>query len=193
MRRRRRALNRQEILKELKQAILVPHTAAGGKGELRYPYEKLFRSIQFAMMDNCAREYAFCLQFFGMSEERAIKFFSEVMGKAMGLLLKHEETRIANWYDGISLVLCARVVGEYQKSLRSQNIPCLEPYYGRLLGIIWPRFAHIVQLNVASIEQVDPSRLPKSQPLQPHFIVRRYAEYSGALLVLNEGVDFEEV
>ena len=89
------------------------------------------------MMDNCAREYAFCLQFFGMSEERAIKFFSEVMGKTMGLLLKHEETRIANWYDGISLVLCARVIGEYQKSLQSQNIPCLEPYYGRLLGIIW--------------------------------------------------------
>lgn len=34
-----------------------------------------------------------------MTEERAIKFFSEVMGKTMGLLLKHEETRIANWYE----------------------------------------------------------------------------------------------
>jgi hypothetical protein len=188
--------NRAAILTELKQPILVPHTAKeGGKEgkETRYPYEKLFRSIQFAMMDNCAREYAFCLQFFGMNDERAIKFFSEVMGKTMGLLLKHEETRIANWYDSISLVLCARVIGEYQKSLRSQNIPCLEPYYGRLLGIIWPRFEYIVHLHVASIAEVNPSKIPKSQPLQPHYIVRRYAEYSGALLVLNEHVDFQEV
>lgn len=37
-----------------------------------------------------------------MTEERAIKFFSEVMGKTMGLLLKHEETRIANWYESDS-------------------------------------------------------------------------------------------
>lgn len=35
-----------------------------------------------------------------------------------------------------------------QRSLRKTFIPCLEPYYNRLLGLIWPRFNYIVQLNV---------------------------------------------
>jgi hypothetical protein len=184
--------DRASILSELEAPILVPHMKEGGK-ELRFPYEKLFRSMQYALMDNCAREFVFCMVFFCMPENRAVKLFHDVMGKTMAHILKHEETRIATCFDSISLVLCARIVKEYQKSLEAQGIACIEPYYKKLLGFIWPRFAHIVSLNTASIGQLDPSKLPKSQPLQPHYIVRRYAEYSGALLVLNEGADFTEV
>ena len=35
------------------------------------------------MMDNSAREYLFCLEFFGMPEERALKFFGEVMVRSL--------------------------------------------------------------------------------------------------------------
>eukprot|EP00039_Didymoeca_costata_P026084 m.14879 g.14879 ORF g.14879 m.14879 type:complete len:694 (+) comp5237_c0_seq1:102-2183(+) len=189
--------NRATILEELEAPILVPHAAkeakeSGGKGSVRYPYEKLFRSMQFAMMDNSAREFLFGCEFFGMQDDRCVKFFSDLMGKTMALLLKHEETRIANWYDSISLVLCARIIHEYKKKLLADNIPCLEPYFSHLLALIYPRFSQIVDLNVASIAAVDPSKL-NSIDARPHFIVRRYAEYSGALLLLNEGVELTEV
>jgi len=134
----------------------------------------------------------FCLEFFGMPEERALKFFGEVMIKTISMLVQHEKDRIATWYDSISLVLCAKIISEYQRSLRKALIPCLEPYYAHLLRDIWPRFEHIVQLNVESIKQVNPSKLPSLDP-RPHYIVRRYAEYSSALLLLNEGADFPQI
>ena len=151
---------RASILKELEAPIIVPHTgkATKDKGPARYPYEILFRSIQFAMKENCAREFLFCNEFFGMADADSVKLFHEVMGKTMALMLSHEKARIAAWFDSISLVLCARILNDYQKSLRNQNIPCVEPYYKKLLELIWPRFMQIIDLNAASIAQAEPSK-----------------------------------
>ena len=38
-----------------------------------------------------------------------------------------------------------------------------------LLGILWPRFNHILDLNVASIRDTDPSRLG-SVDTRPHYV-----------------------
>lgn len=45
---------------------------------------------------------------------------------------------------------------------------------------------------VCSVQGVEPQKLPKVDT-RPHYIVRRYAEYFGALLGLNEDVHFDPV
>lgn len=179
--------NRGAVLQELEAPILVPHTKKGE--DTRYPYERLFRSLQFALRDASAREFLFCVEFFRIKEAAAIKFFGQVMGKTLHHLLKHEETHIESWFDSLSVVLCCRIITTYQNGLLAQNIPCLTPFYEQLLAYFWPRFKAIVSLNGNSIQAVDIARLPQADS-RPHFIVRRYAEYSGALLELNDGPAF---
>jgi hypothetical protein len=140
---------------------------------------------------------------------------------------------VATTFDSIGLVLCCRIISEYQKSLVEKNIPCLNEFYTSLLGLFWPRFDVIikvseqdgrctvfavfgdlhtvygkssdprlsvpfvpavgcVQMNRASIEAVNPAALT-AVDTRPHYIVRRYAEFSGSLLSLNEGGRFEQV
>ena len=192
--------SRVDILKELRSPIIDPQAvkdSGKGKGnkEQRFAYEDLFRSMQYAMMECCGREFVFCSQFFGRGHgdakggEDVYELFDAAMGKTNRLLLTHEETRIAKAYDSISLVLCARIIKKYQFIVGNN---CLNNYYDRLLAVLWPRFEHIIDMNHASIAETDPSKLANVDT-RPHYIVRRYAEYSGALLVLNDESKFGEV
>lgn len=146
-----------------------------------------------SLIQTSAREFLFCLEFFSIKEASSLKFFGEVMGKSMGLLLKHEEMRVAGWFDAISLVICCRILDEYEKKLDAQNIPCLKPYFQRLTGLLWPRFKYIVDLHAQSVATVDQAKLGKIDS-RPHYVVRRYAEFSGGLLKLQAaGVASAEV
>eukprot|EP00038_Savillea_parva_P020732 m.32256 g.32256 ORF g.32256 m.32256 type:complete len:710 (+) comp4878_c0_seq1:290-2419(+) len=184
--------NRSSVIKELEEPILVPHAAKDAGKEARYPYEKLFRSLMFALMDTSSREFLFSVDFFKIKEEAALKFFHEVMGRSLSLVLKHEEARVATTFDSIGLVLCCRILSEYQQSLAEKNIPCLNDFIEKLLGLFWPRFDVIIEMNRASIDAINPSALA-TVDTRPHYIVRRYAEFSGSLLLLNEGGRFEHV
>ena len=56
----------------------------------QYPYESLFRSTLFALMDNCCREYLFVVDFFGLTPNTAQTFFDAIMGKTLAYLLVSE-------------------------------------------------------------------------------------------------------
>lgn len=184
--------SRREVLRDLEAPILVPHTLKDTGKDSRFPYEKLFRSLHFALLDTSCREFLFSIEFFKIKEVAALRFFQEVMGRALTLAQKHEESRVANTFDSIGLVLCCRIISEYQASLADKNIPCLDDFYKNLLGLFWPRFKAIIELNRASIEIIDPATLTDVDT-RPHYIVRRYAEFSGSLLSLNEDGRFEQV
>eukprot|EP00040_Diaphanoeca_grandis_P031827 m.191310 g.191310 ORF g.191310 m.191310 type:complete len:698 (+) comp32425_c0_seq1:236-2329(+) len=186
--------DRGAVLNELETPILVPHTAKDGKGkDPRHPYESLFRSLHMALRDACAREFLFCVDFFRIKESAAKTFFDDVMDKTLMHLLKAEESHIEVWFDSISVVLCCRILAAYKAELLQKNIPCLETFYTRLLGMLWPRFTQIVALHASSIEAVDAQRLT-NMDTRPHYIVRRYAEFSGALLELNDNNNnFKEI
>lgn len=113
-------------------------------------------------------------------------------GKSLALILKHVESHSQACYDGISVLLCLRIITAYQEKLREQNIPCLESFYKRLQDMLWPRFTLIVELNAESVQNCDPSKLG-SVDTRPHYVVRRYAEYSGAFLSINEGIASQRV
>eukprot|EP00053_Salpingoeca_punica_P012338 m.110516 g.110516 ORF g.110516 m.110516 type:complete len:701 (-) comp15917_c0_seq1:1262-3364(-) len=183
--------DRGKVLQELESPILVP-LAVKERDDIRLPYERIFRSFQYALLDNCAREFLFCSEFFSVKDARAYEFFKTVMGKTLALLQKHIETYVQTTYDSISLVLCARICSAYEDIMNKKNIPCLQPYFESCLEMIWPRFTTIINLNTESVKLTDPQKLAAADT-RPHYIVRRYAEYSGALLSLQEGKVYEQV
>lgn len=76
--------NRGEILnQQLEAPILVPHA----QQNIHYSYEALFRSEQYALVDNACREYLFGTEFFIVHGTQAQDLFNQIMGKTMTLLI----------------------------------------------------------------------------------------------------------
>ncbi|GCB84552.1 hypothetical protein scyTo_0025054, partial [Scyliorhinus torazame] len=58
-------------------------------------------------------------------------------------------------------------------------------YWDTLLEILWPRFEHILELNIQSIGNTDPQKLG-ALDTRPHYVTRRYAEFSSAIVSIND-------
>lgn len=90
-------------------------------------------------------------------------------------------------------------------------------YWDTLLDLLWPRFEHILELHIQSIQSTDPQRLgfldtrphyvrrgvmgggacvlcaPSPNPDTPPQITRRYAEFSSAIVSINQTFPNEKV
>jgi len=73
-----------------------------------------------------------------------------------------------------------------------RNCPVMDAYWDSLLGILYPRFEYVLRLNVQSIRECEPQRLGTID-VRPHYITRRYAEFSAALVGLNESFSSDGV
>ncbi|XP_041480934.1 vacuolar protein sorting-associated protein 52 homolog [Lytechinus variegatus] len=183
--------NRGNILTSgLEASIILPHAAQ--KDDTKHTFESLFRSQHFALLDNCCREYLFVCDFFMVSGSNAQDLFTNILGKTLSMFLKHMDTYTNECYDSIAVFLCIHIIQRYRVLMHKRSVPALDKYWETLLEMLWPRFKLIVELNVQSIHEMDPQKLG-SIDVRPHYITRRYAEYSGAIVNLNETFPDERV
>lgn len=54
---------------------------------LQYPYETLFRSQHYALLDNGCREFLFLSDFFMVTGNSALDLFNSIMGKTLSMIL----------------------------------------------------------------------------------------------------------
>ncbi|XP_027766004.1 vacuolar protein sorting-associated protein 52 homolog, partial [Empidonax traillii] len=168
---------------ELEAPIIVPHAAQ--KSDLRYPFESLFRSQHYALLDTSCREFAFLSEFFLVSGNSAQELFDAVMGKTLAMFLRHMEGFVSDCYDGIAVFLCIHLVLRFRGIMAKRNVPAVDRYWGSLLALLWPRFEHILELHIQSIQSTDPQKLGFLDT-RPHYITRRYAEFSSAIVSINQ-------
>jgi hypothetical protein len=74
---------RADLLTDLEAPALVPHAWNGPP----LPYEALFRSLIFTLVDNACREYLFLGDFFLVKSSILMDLFHQVMGKTLGQML----------------------------------------------------------------------------------------------------------
>ncbi|ELK16637.1 Vacuolar protein sorting-associated protein 52 like protein [Pteropus alecto] len=173
---------------ELEAPILVPHTAQ--RGEQRYPFEALFRSQHYALLDNSCREYLFICEFFVVSGPAAHDLFHAVMGRTLSMTLKHLESYLTDCYDAIAVFLCIHIVLRFRNIAAKRDVPALDRYWEQVLALLWPQFELILEMNVQSVRSTDPQRLG-GLDTRPHYITRRYAEFSSALVSINQTIPNE--
>ncbi|XP_053985995.1 vacuolar protein sorting-associated protein 52 homolog [Hylaeus anthracinus] len=178
--------NRGDVLtSQLEAPIIVPHTAS----KTKYHYEALFRSEQYALVDNACREYLFLTEFFKVRGTQAMDIFNQVMAKTLNLMVKNLQSFVDDCYDTIALFLCLHLVMRYQLTCHKRAVPALDKYWDNMNSVIWPRFEYVFQLNIQSIKDCDPLKLNKETG--PHYITRRYAEFSAAMISVVEGFPCE--
>ncbi|XP_020790118.1 vacuolar protein sorting-associated protein 52 homolog [Boleophthalmus pectinirostris] len=168
---------------ELEGPILVPHTAQ--RGDCRYPYETLFRSQHFALLDNGCREFLFLCDFFMVTGNSSLDLFNCIMGKTLAMFLKSMSTYVSDCYDSIAIFLCIHIILRFRAITAKRNIPALDKYWEAVLELLWPRFELILEMNIHSIRNTDPQRLGVLDT-RPHYITRRYAEFSSAIVSINQ-------
>lgn len=120
-----------------------------------------------------------------------MRIFNKVMEKTLNLVSKNLQSFVDDCYDTIALFLCLHLVMRYQLTCHKRAVPALDKYWDHLTKIIWPRFEFIFQLNIQSIKDCDPSKFNKETG--PHYITRRYAEFSAAMVSIVEGFPCEGV
>ncbi|KAL7975974.1 hypothetical protein Chor_011742 [Crotalus horridus] len=145
---------------ELEGSIIVPHSAQ--KSDVRYPFESLFRSQHYALLDNSCREYLFLCDFFLVAGTPALDLFNAVMGKTLAMFLKHMDAYVSDCYDSIAIFLCIHIVLRFKALVAKRNVPAID-----------------------NIQSTDPQKLGFLDT-RPHYITRRYAEFSSAIVSINQ-------
>ncbi|XP_071386035.1 vacuolar protein sorting-associated protein 52 homolog isoform X2 [Centroberyx affinis] len=153
--------------------------------KVQYPYETLFRSQHYALLDNGCREFLFLSDFFMVAGNSALDLFNSIMGKTLSMFLKSMSTYVSDCYDSIAVFLCIHIILRFRAITAKRNIPALDKYWEAVLELLWPRFELILEMNIHSIRNTDPQKLGVLDT-RPHYITRRYAEFSSAIVSINQ-------
>ncbi|KAK1155019.1 hypothetical protein AOXY_G27338 [Acipenser oxyrinchus oxyrinchus] len=103
----------------------------------------------------------------------------------LSVLQKHISTYVSDCYDSIAVFLSIHIILRFKAITAKRNIPAIDKYWETVLEILWPRFELILELNIQSIRNTDPQRLG-TLDTRPHYITRRYAEFSSAIVSINQ-------
>ncbi|ESP04479.1 hypothetical protein LOTGIDRAFT_223857 [Lottia gigantea] len=143
-------------------------------------------------MDNSCREYLFLVDFFMVTGNSAQNLFDSVMGKTLTMFMKQMEEYVHDCYDSIAIFLSIHIIFRYRSIIQKRNVSGLDRYWDALLKILWPKFEQIINLNIQSVRDCDPSKLGQID-VRPHYITRRYAEFSAAIVGINQSFPNEHV
>ncbi|KAL6351254.1 hypothetical protein AAG906_031840 [Vitis piasezkii] len=168
---------RISILKEIDQPALIPHIAEASS--TKYPYEVLFRSLHKLLMDTASSEYLFCDDFFG--EEN---IFYEIFAGPFAVIDEHFNSILPNCFDAIGLMLMIRIIHQHQLVMSRRRIPCLDSYLDKVNISLWPRFKMVFDMHLNSLRNANVRALWEDD-IHPHYVMRRYAEFTSSLIHLN--------
>ncbi|KAG7033407.1 Vacuolar protein sorting-associated protein 52 A [Cucurbita argyrosperma subsp. argyrosperma] len=169
--------DRIKILKEIDEPALIPHIAEASS--IKYPYEVLFRSLHKLLMDTATSEYKFCDVFFG--EE---SMFHEIFAGPFAVIDEHFNSILPNSYDAIGLMLMILIIHLHQLIMSRRRIPCLDSYLDKVNIALWPRFKMVFDMHLSSLRNANVKTLWEDD-VHPHYVMRRYAEFTASLMHLN--------
>lgn len=169
--------DRLNILKEIDEPALIPHIAEASSR--KYPYEVLFRSLHKLLMDSASSEYLFCGDFFG---EESI--FGEIFAGPLLVIDEHFNTILSNCFDAIGLMLMICIIHRHQVIMSRRRIPCLDSYLDKVNISLWPRFKMVFDMHLNSLRNANVRSLWEDD-VHPHYVMRRYAEFTASLIHLN--------
>ncbi|KAL0383376.1 UNVERIFIED_CONTAM: Vacuolar protein sorting-associated protein 52 A [Sesamum calycinum] len=165
------------ILKEIDESALIPHIAEASSK--KYPYEVLFRSMHKLLMDTAASEYLFCDEFFGEQP-----MFYDIFAGPFAVVDEHLNTILPNCFDAIVLAFSVSYLCFPQLIMSRRRIPCLDSYLDKVNISLWPRFKMVFDMHLNSLRNANVRTLWEDD-VHPHYVMRRYAEFTASLIQLN--------
>ncbi|KAL0095828.1 Sac2 family-domain-containing protein [Phycomyces blakesleeanus] len=185
--------DRIDVLRLQDPGVILVHVAEDK--EQKYQFEQLFRSFNLTLIDNASSEYLFIYEFFSRDPAAAAdiakNIFQQIYEPTERVGKAFSKACIDNSYDAVGILLCIRINTQLALELQRRRVPALEGYTNSINMLLWPRFQHVMTLHIDSMKKManNKSVLSAVKEIHPHYITRRYAEFSTSLLVLNDGYD----
>lgn len=175
---------RDDILCHLEDDCIVPHEAQA-KNQT-FAYDVLFRNMIYYFKSAVTFEDTFDTDFFSQK----VDLFQHIFGKSIPLFVENVTNYAASSFDALGLLIMIRIAKHYAISARAAEIPKLEAFMQSLIEILSPRFFTVFSMHLESIRNADPRVLGAPDPtkiggLGPHYVTRRYAEFTSAIHSLN--------
>lgn len=89
--------------------------------------------------------------------------------------------------DSTAILMCIRLNTLHEMISQKRGISEICRYFQSLNMILWPRFQLIINNHIENLKKIDPEKADSGNNPLPHQITRKYAEYTTAILTLNNG------
>ncbi|KAH9626007.1 hypothetical protein KSS87_016820 [Heliosperma pusillum] len=109
-----------------------------------------------------SQKYTFCGDFFG--EE---SLFNEIFAGPLAVVDEHFNAVLSNSFDAIGLMLMIRLTHQHRVNIS-----------------LWPRFKMVFDMHLSSLRSANVKTLWEDD-VHPHYVMRRYAEFTASLIHLN--------
>ncbi|KAG5564773.1 hypothetical protein RHGRI_000845 [Rhododendron griersonianum] len=97
---------------------------------------------------------------------------------------EHFNSIIPYSFDAIGLMLMIRIIHQHQLIMSRRRIPCLDSYLDKVNIALWPRFKIVFDMHLSSLRNANVKTLWEDD-VHPHYVMRRYAEFTASLIHLN--------
>lgn len=110
--------------------------------------------------------------------------FYDIFSGPFAVIDEHFNSILPNSYDAIGLMLMIRIVHQHQLVMSRRRIPCLDSFLDKVNIALWPRFKIVFDLHLSSLRNAN-IRILWEDDVHPHYVMRRYAEFTASLIHLN--------
>lgn len=160
----------------------------------KYPFEAIFKSVTHLLLDNASSEYIFNGEFFGQNSahensETSAAAFNGVFEATFKTLQNLVKQHVDNTFDAVGLLICIRINAQNLRIMQRRVIPCLDTFLNNMNMILWPRYQALIDLHIDSLKKANVSKMLTVKEPHPHYVVRRYADFSISISTLNQGYD----
>jgi hypothetical protein len=94
----------------------------------------------------------------------------------------------SDFWDAIGVLLMMNVIEQCKETMRSRDLPDLDPYLAHVKFKLSTRLSQILEANIQSLNEAKPSRCSPEE-FHPHPIMRKYSELVFAVATLEEKLD----
>ncbi|KAI8870139.1 Vps52-domain-containing protein [Ramicandelaber brevisporus] len=196
--------DRFSVLSRPSTHAVRPHEAE--ERSERLGMAQIFRSFHLTLVDNVTSEYNFYTSFFPASQmptsysahsnlsafgqqartlELARQMFEHTFDATLKTGQAMTKSLLDRNYDALSVLMSIRIIQQLTSELQRRHVPVLEAYFNSLNMMMWPRLQSLMDVHIESVRKTT----ERTSDIQPHVIVRRYAELLASLTRLNKGFE----
>ena len=169
--------DRHLILTRLEECDPIVSHSAQKAGE-KHTLERVFQSLLRLLVDTCSFAYVFALDFFVIKPEQYEAVFGGIFDKTFTHIQEVLTILTSNSYDIVSIFLMIRINEGYKSLMEKRQIAFMSVFFDRVKMVLWPRFQHLFDLNIRSVEFAKPISVHN---VSPHTITSRFTQLVTAL------------
>eukprot|EP01132_Coremiostelium_polycephalum_P002356 gene2356-2907_t len=144
---------------------------------VKYPFEQLYRSMVYTLMDLVTSETIFTKDFFLGEEDITNTIFT----RSMTIIMETTENYLNNSFDVVAIIMMIGMLYKYKTIMTERGIKAINQTFEKLLKLATTRFSKVFATNLESIKNTNVKDL-KINSLQPHVVIRKYADFIVTLL-----------